>query len=367
MPLPLQSVFGTANSLSEHLADLGDTHPFSNLPTLPTACAILLLALESEARTSLPNIGDLAHRLATHHSLAKSVVMSRYKLISDLIEESVKELPWLDQFQTKNGRSPIGRRVIVARGLKDVIQFRAEIRAKKLESVDDEPSEGAPVDGSPNDSIMGEMPRKRRKTSKSLRDATHFLLNPSSASLPSPIAASSANSRSQPPPLIGLTSYLLTAHSSDSLNKLPTRLQRLVAERGEQAINDEELFDDPEWEAIFRSEQEIEVLRESVGWESEEVRESGDEDPTLNPSSKRRPKNERPSGSKRINQEVLSRLLQHRGTFGEDDLDWIGGIGQFTFSDEDGNSDQEEPTSDQHSGDQSGQTPGSTIMPVWQM
>jgi len=329
--LPLPSVLRTANALSQLLTSLGDTHTLAALPTPATACAILILALEAEARSSLPNIGKLAQHLASHIGTSEGVVMARYRLIYEVMEEWIKELPWLDQFETKNGRSKIARRVVVARGLKDVIQFREEIRTKKLDALEhpvvtldvagDMRDDGSDDDKPPPKPVNASVrPRKRRKIHRALDDARQFLLNPLSAPLP-PFTGTSSDRNSSSTSPVDWTTYLLTASPSAlSLGVLPTRLQRLAVERGEKAINDDELFEDGEWETMMRTEDEREALRNAMDWGSTEE-ESEDK-----VHGKSKPEQTKTGGSKRINMEVLSKLLQDRETLGEKELDWLRDI-----------------------------------------
>lgn len=128
----LPVIVRTANSLSA-LLSRNDT--LSHLPTPPTACALLMLSLEAELLSSLPNAGVLAQALSTRFGAGKGVVMQRYKMVYDLIEEWIREVPWLDGHQRKKGgggRSKVAKRVVVAKGLKDVVQFQEEIWRKKL-------------------------------------------------------------------------------------------------------------------------------------------------------------------------------------------------------------------------------------------
>src|SRR5882762_1946508 len=80
-PLSLPTVMRTANSLCTLITRLSPT--LINLTTPPTSCAILILALEAEARTSLPNCGELCQLLAARFGLAKGIVITRYKMVYD--------------------------------------------------------------------------------------------------------------------------------------------------------------------------------------------------------------------------------------------------------------------------------------------
>lgn len=308
-PLSLPSVLVTATSLCTLLNRLTST--LTHQSTVPTSCAILILALEAEARTSLPHIGVLAQHLAARFNLGKGIVMARYKILYDLVEEWINEVPWLDKFESKGkekGRSKLAKRIVVARGIKDVIQFQEEIWRKKLEAQgrlnleldtdpadDDDRSDDDTLSTTTGSSLNSmakrglQEPRsstvpthKKRKTKhRDLDDASHFLLDPLNAVLPAigtsrlPSLSPGSNSPSHPcrstiPPHLPLMSYLLSASpTSLSLSHQPTRLQLLTAERagGAEDISDEELFQDGELEGFFRSESEVQDLRDVLGWD----------------------------------------------------------------------------------------------------
>ncbi|KAJ2966000.1 hypothetical protein NUW54_g13934 [Trametes sanguinea] len=114
------AIMRIANAL---YALLERTHALAHLPTPPTACALLILALEAEHGSSLPHAGVLAHTLGARVGAGKGVVMQRYKQIYDLIEEWIRDVPWLDAHERKRakgregvGRSKVAKRVVVARG-----------------------------------------------------------------------------------------------------------------------------------------------------------------------------------------------------------------------------------------------------------
>jgi transcription factor IIIB 90 kDa subunit len=304
-PLSLPSVLKTAHALSNLLVD---TNSFTHLPTPSTACAVLLLALEAETRSSLPNLGDLALHLATHIGVSKAVVMARYKLVYDLVEEWISEVPWLAKVESKNGRSKVAKRVIVARGLADVIQFREEILKKRSEGLQ---RVSCVLDVDEADDIP-KPTTKKRKTRGAFDDASRFLLNP--------LSAPSSHSPSNTLPSLHHATYLLTA-STSTLEATPTRLQLLTAERGEDSIPDEDLFAEGEWEGLLRNEEEREALRIAMGWsddgpqQEEEEEEDRDGSTCVQGADKRKIT----SGSKRINAQVLAKLLQGNGSFSEDE------------------------------------------------
>ncbi|KAI8999003.1 hypothetical protein BD414DRAFT_454349 [Trametes punicea] len=367
----LPSVMRTANALSGLLER---THTLAHLPTPPTACALLMLALEAEHGSSLPHAGALAQALGARVGAGKGVVMQRYKLVYDLVEEWIREVPWLDAHERRRakgregeGRSKIAKRVVVARGLKDVVQFQEEIWRKRVEGAGrplldldveeggDEKDEdgdvgGWGIGGRPSSSRASRAPSgsgsevrsgaqksKRAKTRhpKSIVDASHFLLNPLSSSssafpsaslgpapTPTPTTARSSGheDRERAPSASGaaeadLLTHLLTADASSlahAFRAAPSRLQLLAAVRGgadETHVADEELFEGDELEGMMRSPEEVEAVRIAMGWDLE----GGDGDEVeaeafagVTGKGKGRA---RPVGSKRINMDALARLL----------------------------------------------------------
>ncbi|KAI0328122.1 hypothetical protein GY45DRAFT_1362902 [Cubamyces sp. BRFM 1775] len=382
----LPSVMRTANALS---ALLERTHILAHLPTPPTACALLILALEAEHGSSLPHAGALAQTLGTRVGAGKGVVMQRYKQIYDLVEEWIRDVPWLDAHQRKaakgrqgGGRSKVAKRVVVARGVKDVVQFQEEIWRKRVESAgrpslqldvdekDDEDAHAGEWDGSSLASSSGasqapsgssaEVHARRSKRAKtrhpkSIVDASHFLLNPlSTSAFPSPAslgpASASTSASAGPSPSQGpdLVTHLLTADASSLSNafrEAPSRLQLLAAARGgadEAHIADEELFGEDELEGILRSEEEAQAVRIAMGWDVEEMgfdeagekrgrkRKRGEvEDEAGSGESRRAGKGkgkgkekEKQVGSKRIDMDALERLLNPDADL---DIEHLGG------------------------------------------
>jgi transcription factor IIIB subunit 2 len=338
----------TANSLCTLVTRLAP--PLSGLATPPTSCAILILALEAEVRTSLPNCGELCQLLAARFGLAKGIVMTRYKMVYDLVEEWIREVPWLEQFETKGkGRSKVAKRIIVARGIKDVVQFQEEIWRKKVEAhgkLDVELEEDDDDNKSDDDTMStttgssssrvkrgsqqpgtssGHAPKKRKIDHRDLKDASQFLLNPLNSSLPaitdpscraspsdhhsSTPLTTSATPRSVTPSPLPLTSYLLTASpSSLSLSHIPSRLELLVAQRGAEGVEDDELFAEGELDGFLRSESEIEGLREVLGWKegigvAEEEADSGKK------TEKRQKNGTKKSGTTRVDMDALAKVL----------------------------------------------------------
>lgn len=328
-PLSLPTVTQTAISLavlSHRFASFSSMSPMQ-----PTLCAFLILALEAEIRTSLPHLGELAQLLGTRFGSAKGIVMSRYKIVYDLVEEWVREVPWLDQFSVdEKGRSKLSKRIIVARGMKDVVQFQEEIWRRKVEAqgklgveidVDDDcrsddgtfssttGSSSSKTKRGPHE--MGTSDRRKRHKSEhqGLDEASRFLINPLHSSLPD---FDVSHSRKTPPnqtPHLPLVSYLLTSSpTSLSLSHKPTRLQLLTAERpgGVESIDDSELFGDGELEGFLRSDSEVAGLKEALGWAD-----TGDaiDDRSAHPLERSKDVPNR-NGSKKINMDALARVLR---------------------------------------------------------
>jgi transcription factor IIIB 90 kDa subunit len=386
-PLSLHTAVTTANSLASLFARFGPDHPINQLPAPPTACAFFLLALEAQLRAPLDHLGDLAASLGPRVHAKRGVLMARYKIVQEEVLALTYEVPWLDKYQSKNGRAKTGKRTVVARGLKDVLLFQEEIWKGRLKptvvlDISDGENDGHLSEPQSDSTTLSTPPssdrtkvhsdyshsKKRRKTThKPLHDAAQFLLDPLSAPIPqfgfpfssvplqpqsplspphsssvspaptqmSEVAAtlsasshsylSSSSSRPTPltlPSLLPLTSYLLTAPDCTSLTsrRSPTRLQLLAASRrGEEDIADEELFEEGELERLFRSEEEIESLRETFDWGGWE--DTRDEEGNKRVRKKRKQKDvpglledglgvEKGKVSKRVNLEALARFME---------------------------------------------------------
>ena len=335
-PLSLPTVIQTATSLAILSHRL--TSSLSTSPMPPTLCAFLMLALEAEIRTSLPHLGELAQLLGTRFGFAKGIVMSRYKTVYDLVEEWVREVPWLDQFSIdEKGRSKLSKRIIVARGVKDVLQFQEEIWRRKVEAQgkldveidlddddcrrDDETFSSATESSSsrskrgPHEVGMPDRRKRHKSEHQGLDEASRFLINPLHSSLPkfddshSPSNDATAATQKTPSsqtPHLSLVSYLLTSSpTSLSLSYKPTRLQLLTAERpgGVESIDDSELFGDGELEGFLRSDGEVAGLKEALGWDN-----TGDatDDKSAHPGERSKDV----PNSKKINMDALARVLR---------------------------------------------------------
>ncbi len=288
----LNSAADTAMSLSHLLVRLSPDHDVLRLPVPPTACAIFILALEAELRAPLDPLGELAKRFGTRYQVAKCVVMARYKTLQDEIASWVENIPWLDKYEKKGGRARVSKRLVVARGLKDVINFQEDVwqQRTKLSSnweVTDEES-NANRDGRPLPSLRVGT-KEGSKTSRTMAQATHFLLDP----LGTPLLPTSSLSFPFPNSHLSTATYILTTPSAIISGRMPSRLQLLASQRGgadEDKISDEELFVEGELEGLLRTEDEICVLRENFGWleEDGDCAESGGTEGTSLRKGKRR-------------------------------------------------------------------------------
>ncbi|KIM49415.1 hypothetical protein M413DRAFT_107467 [Hebeloma cylindrosporum] len=344
--LCLRSVTNTAISLSQILARLSPDHDVLRLPAPPTACGMFILALESENRTALNPLADLAECLGSRCHVAKSVVMSRYKTIQDEIALWVESVPWLDKYESKNGRAKVSKRLIVARGLKDVIHFQEEIWQQKTMPTPD--LELSDVESTADDDeqslhLSSSRPRKRPKLNHALSQATRFLLDPLGTSVSSTISLppnetrlSSEHFSSRLP----LAAYIL-ANPASLIRRPPTRLQLLALDRGgvnEDQIPDEELFADGEFEKMLRNEEEVQTLRETFGWKEDDDSLQGDEGAALSNQGTSKTRVKRvasstedeilqgsafsPRKKSRLNMEALARFLAGDGD--EDNVNFEG-------------------------------------------
>lgn len=367
-PLPLQPVSDTAHSLTDLITRL--TLPADGRPA-PTACAVYMLSLESHARASLPNINRLASCLGSRCNVGSGAVMKRYEAIQDEIVKWAEQLPWLGKHEKRKGRAKVSKRLSVARALQDVIRWQEEIWRKRIEkngrptvvldTDDQEPSQtgsesesssstSCPRSDTPVQGQRSPAPRspKRRKKRHALGDTTQFLLQPLDAPLPDSFmhAHSRVPSNGGTPadllaastrPQVSLSSYLLAAPSIDfDARHLPTRLQLLsVARGGADEIADAELFDDGEWEAMCRTETEMESLKNvlDIGEVEKGVR-GGEKRPkekgkgTGHATSK----GTRPQMSSKINSDALMRFMA--GDEEDGDKDPIQVLGLECFEDE---------------------------------
>ncbi|KIP04803.1 hypothetical protein PHLGIDRAFT_180745 [Phlebiopsis gigantea 11061_1 CR5-6] len=336
----------TATSLSHVVSRVPS---LACLPSASTACAILMLSLEGEVAASLPHAGSLAQALGIRVGASKATVMQRYKTVYDLVEEYIQDVPWLESHERKGkGRSKVAKRVIVARGLKDVVQFQEEIWRQKLESQErlvldieiesadgDDTSSVATSEHSDDDSTP--QPKKARKSAhdRAIERTSQFLLQPL-AKRPTPPATTSTSQQDGQ----RLLEHFFTADESSLAHAFvqpPTRLQVLASSRGEGMIDDEDLFEDGEMEALMRTSDEVEVLRKSIA-------QDWDIPPDSSPGSGARPKKRKHQDSahppssppakrtKRVNMDALARLLDPETHLDEVEADEEGKFDAFSNS-----------------------------------
>lgn len=264
--------------------------------------------------------------------------MQRYKLIAEAVLTGVESVPWLTKHEKRSGgRSKVPKATVVVQGLKDVLRFWEDIwkggavpERPQLELEEDEDSgawsgdeaesvgasstgsEGSARSLSSVDSAATS--RKRKRGSRKVTQASQYLLNPLSTSVPPLPGSSGAGIASNARATLGVPdtfspAHLLTAHVS-SLSAAPTRLQILAIERGgEEDVGDEELFEDGELEGFMRTEEEVEVARRMIIDSDDE---DGDQCGAEDVRKKRRADGE-VQGTKRIDMERLNALLADSG------------------------------------------------------
>jgi len=337
----ISSVIQTATSLSLLIARLDK---LVDLPTAPTACAILVLALEAELETSLPNAGTLAQALGARLGASKRVIMERYKCIYDGVEEWIREVPWLQAHERRKGRSKVAKRVVVARGLKDVVRFQDELWQKRMEGLEKpalalefETSDGTD-DGDSEDQTGGSIsdtltlsahtptppfgsrhPQIKHLSAhqRAVATTSRFLFCPLSFSSSPPILDASG-SPSTSSSGSNLFHHLLTVDDASLEHAFagvaPTRLQKVVALRGGADVDDDELFEEGELEGFLRSEEEMEALQIAFGWE-ERTTEPAEQKPKR--KKRKRGKKDGQDGevkrTKRIDMDALARVLESEG------------------------------------------------------
>ncbi|KAI6028852.1 hypothetical protein F5J12DRAFT_808150, partial [Pisolithus orientalis] len=342
-PLSLPAAIRTATSLAGIISAYVPPLPITSLPTPPTACALLILAARNRYT-------ELACALGSRFGLSGGVVSSRYKTIYDLIEVWIRDVPWLDQFPQKNkGRSrpKLPKRAVVAKGIKDVIQFREEIWKKQIDGqrkislvIEPDPSENPAESASSSRSfveynvpenstdVRSQATKRRKIIHGSTYEACRFLLNP--LSFPTTSFRGSSSSREYPGNGtdagdsnldVSLATDLLTRPNEAEefftfqSKDPPTRLQLLALSRGGSApqdISDEELFEQGELEGLFRSEEERDALIPlfELNWGTQ----SSAKDSTPVSRQNKPIRTEPNRGARRINMEVLSRILEGGST-----------------------------------------------------
>ncbi len=317
-PLNMVSVLSMAHALSDLLARSASFGPKTSIQG--SAAAILMLSLEGQARTNVTGLGELAEFLAQRCKVGKGLIMKRYKAIQDELVVMMSEISWLDQYEKKkNGRGKVARRLLVARGLPDVLVWGTETRRANFkiptfiqeEEQDEESNHGYASESSSSHSSVVRTcsrtsvhgrPQKKQKLCPTLSEASKFLLDPLSSSLPATQANPSSSTRAVP-----MTSYLLAAPTSALTSQSkPTRLQILsVAKNGEEVLDDE-LFEDGELDGFLRSEDEVRTM--SILWEHKHP--ASEERPPSDPKPPRKRKRRPDEPSRRLNHDAIVQFMQ---------------------------------------------------------
>ncbi|KAJ4480698.1 hypothetical protein C8J55DRAFT_428440 [Lentinula edodes] len=257
------------------------------------ACAIFIMSLEAEKRGPLSCLADISACFADSCTVAKVTVMSRYQALHKEVSSWIKEVEWLDSYQKPNQRAKVSKRLLCARGLKDVLNWKnvlwknqVEAEGKlnlnlQLNNVDSDSesecgsSQDAPLAVPTNEDSRP--PRKKKKVHSAVTNGAQFLLSP----LDTPVSASpnvattstssysqsvsSSHGRNTVDPFT-MSSYLLSASSLVSDTRgLPSRLQRLSVARGgsgADVILDDELLAEGEWESMQRTSEEMQHLEQ---------------------------------------------------------------------------------------------------------
>ncbi|KAK0483489.1 hypothetical protein IW261DRAFT_1674078 [Armillaria novae-zelandiae] len=394
-PLDQTSVTKTCRSLSDLLARMSPSDTVAVTQIHGTACAIFLLALEAEVRATLPSLGELGACLAARYSVGKGLVMNRYKAIQGDIATMMEGVQWLDQYQKKNnGRAKVSKRLLVARGLPDVLSWQDEIWRQKIEDQgrpilhldcdcdedvdlnDHEIDQANSASSHPNSVVLSAReldmrPRKKQKTRHALSEASQFLLDPLSGSLP--LSALSVkpsiteytrrnlqrkNESQDLHTYLPLTSYILAAPlTALQSSRKPTRLQLLSVARGGASpseVDDNELFEEGELEGLMRSEEEIQDLIDI--WEREKLmdvdsdqerqaQKAKDKAKIRNKGGNENKENNHESlvGSKRVNTDALARFMADDYDDMQDDSsqDVVNVLGLGYSDDEDEDEDED--------------------------
>jgi transcription factor IIIB subunit 2 len=306
--ISLHAAAKTAISLSNLLTRIGSPSVTQH-PTPPVACAIFILALESELRSAIKQLGPLAEILSTRSYVGKNIVMTLYKIVQDAVANLTENIPWLDKHHPKNGRAAVAKRNVVARAAKDIIAFYDDTSERTKQPVFNVAYDDGLPESDDNHKDETILPRKKLKTGHQTQKAMQFLLNPITGptphlSLSRPLEPHTSPRSAAPQHNYNFMSYFLSARVA---NIKPTRLQILIASRGSaEDVTDEELFDEGELEALMRSEEEMKVIAHLQDWGDAE------EDVDIRAKPRKRKgissESERQAGS-RIDLDALAKLL----------------------------------------------------------
>ncbi|PFH52416.1 hypothetical protein AMATHDRAFT_74208 [Amanita thiersii Skay4041] len=320
-PLNFRSVSSTAHSLCTTFnRTLGTPLP-PQLTPAPTACALFILSIEAEAGDPLPHLAQIASFLGARCHIGQGLVMSRYKLLQDQIASWIEQVPWLNKYTRKNGRSKVSKRTVVALGLKDALAYREKL-CQGIIRPHVSPGNGVIVGSQTQergscpslDPIRLDIrPRKKQKQrhDAQLQVAAEFLRDPtgpSSSLLPLRTLQQLASS------------ILTKASDTSAASKAPlTRLQLLARERqgsGPTEITDEELFEEGELEAMFRTEEERHVMSQILAQTLEEY----DQQQQQKNTEKHQPRRKRQKGrtaapvSDRVDMDAFQEFMRQDAT-----------------------------------------------------
>lgn len=274
--VPLHVVTQTAESLADILVRI-ERHRTTSLATQPTAVAVYILSLEAEMRELFPNLGTVCSFFGKTCSISKTVIMIRYKAIQDCIASCISKIDWLDS----GGK--VVNRLVVARGLKDVLRFQDKLFKQELDATGRQTLvfvEGELV----LPDLAGKVP------SCEFRRAKESLLQ------------DTCTRRPAPPHL--LPSFLLS--SSESVKEAPSRIQLLSRSRGGQTmIEDHELFAEGELESFLRTPSEVDLFSKTVDWPDPKTTHNDG----IPRKRKRRSSSCPPERTKKINFEVYNALM----------------------------------------------------------
>ncbi len=278
-PVVVQDVLRTASALYD-LPNL-ERSAFNAGSAGAGGCALLLLALEAHARPPrpMPHVLVLASLLGAALGARGAAVMARYRVLVSTVEAGAARIPWLANANTP-GSKHVARRSRVASAVLDVLQFREEVgRAEiaegggpihvDLEAEDDGGDEEEGDTGRDEAELDALLAEVEQKTTRSTRILSHGLQGscvmarttaaPERKSKKRRTATTQAASFLLDPlaniaperPALAHTSYLLSSDADIRSDTPPTRLQLLVAERGDtDAVHDDELFGEGELEGI---------------------------------------------------------------------------------------------------------------------
>ncbi|KAJ3564179.1 hypothetical protein NP233_g8462 [Leucocoprinus birnbaumii] len=315
--ISLHNVSNVATSLSNILARIGISSIIKS-PAAPIACAIFVLSLESELRSTVKQLAPLAQTLASRLEVGKGAVMGCYKAIQDKLASLAQNVPWLDTYESKSGRAKVAKRNVVARATKDIVTFYNDAwkGAKKpsldITCEDDEQFQDQDRVTDDDEYIP---PRKKRKTQRKI--AMQFLLDPVTGPLPNSSKLLSLDTTKSPTPQQSIYPLLTYHLSAGSQSHKPTRLQLLAAARGgADEISDSELFEEDEMDRLLRSEEEMRIMTHLSDWGHDKEATSDSERASTAlacPSRRRKRLSQNDSGYEerrsRINLEALARFL----------------------------------------------------------